>query len=322
MVPDIDLQRWQHAINGITASQNELSSEELSAFQALVTLIDSGNFEASESSDYIRTLQNCTPQNGLLKNVHLTNFTTLCETHFHPPIPVIIPPPKTSPETIPKAPVEEASPEAPSPKRLQPVFEPPSFKKNTAWSNDADAQKITRKRPKPFTWIIIAGIAVLLGCGAAFHFIVKNKSQKEEVIQAQTDIKPIDKLPADTAPADTTTVISKQPVEQQSGRIRPSYPLPTKNDPVASATDIVTFGTIFVSGGSYTGALKNGQPHGQGTITYNRATLIDPRDMKQRHAEAGQSITGRFKDGRLIQGKLCDSEGNLIETIIIGGGAH
>ena len=53
MVPDLDLQRWQHAINGITAAQDELSSEERSAFRTLTTLIDSGNVETSESSGYI-----------------------------------------------------------------------------------------------------------------------------------------------------------------------------------------------------------------------------------------------------------------------------
>ena len=81
-------------------------------------------------------------------------------------------------------------------------------------------------------------------------------------------------------------------------------------------------GTISVTGGSYSGELKNRQPHGMGTIRYNSRTLIDSRDTKKRYAEAGQSLTGQFRNGRLLQGKLFDSNGNQIETIIIGGGAY
>jgi len=81
-------------------------------------------------------------------------------------------------------------------------------------------------------------------------------------------------------------------------------------------------GIISVPGGTYSGEIKNGQPDGMGTIRYNSRTLIDSRDMKKRYAEAGQSITGQFRNGRLLQGKLFDNNGNQIEAIIIGGGAH
>ena len=83
-----------------------------------------------------------------------------------------------------------------------------------------------------------------------------------------------------------------------------------------------TSGTISVYGGTYTGEIKNGQPHGMGTIRYNSRTIIDSRDTKKRYAEAGQSVIGQFRDGRLLQGKLFDSRGNQIETIIIGGGVY
>ena len=98
-----------------------------------------------------------------------------------------------------------------------------------------------------------------------------------------------------------------------------------KNNEKPSGTSVsqsVSSGTVSVTGGSYSGELKRGQPHGMGTIRYNSRTLIDSRDTKKRYAEAGQSFTGQFRDGRLLQGKLFDSNGNQIETIIIGGGAY
>ena len=95
----------------------------------------------------------------------------------------------------------------------------------------------------------------------------------------------------------------------------------TQESNVAAGSS-VSSGTISVNGGSYNGELKNKQPHGMGTIRYNSRTLIDSRDTKKRYAEAGQSLTGQFRDGRLLQGKLFDSNGNQIETIIIGGGVY
>jgi len=324
MVPDLDLQRWRHAINGITASQDDLSSEERSAFRALTEFINNDNFETSESSAHIQTLKNCATNNGILKKVHLANFIALSETHFHPPIPVIVPPPKTPPEdSTEKTPPEETPEEAPPPpKQLKPVFDPPSLKKNSTWNDDDVAQKIVTKGPTPFlTWIIIAGIVVLMGCSIAVRFILKNKSQKETAKQEQ-----LATTPTDTPPTKTTTVNPEQPDKKRSGRLQPSIelpppPAPIKNNGGATATDVFSSGTVAVSGGSYSGELKNGVPHGQGTINYNSHSLIDPNDPKQRYAEEGQSITGRFKEGRLLQGKLSDSDGNLIEIIIIGGGA-
>ena len=85
---------------------------------------------------------------------------------------------------------------------------------------------------------------------------------------------------------------------------------------------IISNGTISFPGGSYTGQLKNGKPHNTGTIYYNSRTLIDSRDTKKRYAEAGYTLTGEFYEGRLLQGKLYDQDGEYLETIIIGRGAY
>jgi len=80
--------------------------------------------------------------------------------------------------------------------------------------------------------------------------------------------------------------------------------------------------TIPVPGGTYTGECKNGQPDGMGTIYYKSHTLICSSDPQKRYAEAGQYIVGQFRDGGLLQGKLFGSDGNQVEAIICGGGAH
>jgi hypothetical protein len=84
MVSNSDLHRWQQAINGVKAEQNGLSPDELTAFQTLISLINSRNFEASESGSYIQVIRNALKQhekNSLLR-AYLTNFGILCEKYF------------------------------------------------------------------------------------------------------------------------------------------------------------------------------------------------------------------------------------------------
>jgi len=84
MVSNADIQKWQQAVGGIIAAQNELTPEELSAVSALVTLLNNGNFEASESGGYIQVIKNALPQhaNNRLLQVHLKSFIALSEKYF------------------------------------------------------------------------------------------------------------------------------------------------------------------------------------------------------------------------------------------------
>ena len=66
--------------------------------------------------------------------------------------------------------------------------------------------------------------------------------------------------------------------------------------------------------GKYSGDLSNGKPHGLGTFTYSKRTLID--DHKMVYAEQNDYITGTFREGKIISVKLFDSGGNLKQTVI------
>ena len=83
-VSNPDLQSWHHAIQGIEAEQNELSPYELSAFQELVTLINTDNFESGESSANVQVIKsalNRHSSNALL-TAYLTIFVALCDKYF------------------------------------------------------------------------------------------------------------------------------------------------------------------------------------------------------------------------------------------------
>ena len=140
MVTTSDLEKWQKAIQGIEAGQNNLSSEELLAFNALKELFNNSNFESNESSILIKTLKDALPKHGnhrLLQKVHLPNFINLCETYFKSEMKTVVPPVFTSPTFVPPTFVPPTS-QPPTP----PVTPTPTF--GDIPSGDiADFQKAT-----------------------------------------------------------------------------------------------------------------------------------------------------------------------------------
>lgn len=56
-------------------------------------------------------------------------------------------------------------------------------------------------------------------------------------------------------------------------------------------------GTIDLGYGTYTGELKNGKPHGYGTITYKQVhKIVASKDFV---AQPGDTFEGEFRDGRI-----------------------
>lgn len=69
---------------------------------------------------------------------------------------------------------------------------------------------------------------------------------------------------------------------------------------------------------TFSGNLRNGYPHGTGTMTFMVKRRIDMHDEKGRMAVSGDYIIGEWDKGHLIQGRWYDSSNNLKETIILG----
>lgn len=73
-----------------------------------------------------------------------------------------------------------------------------------------------------------------------------------------------------------------------------------------------------LKGVAFSGALKNGYPHGTGTMTFKAERKIDLHDQKGRTAKAGDYLIGEWDQGHLIQARWYDSANNLKETIVLG----
>lgn len=57
------------------------------------------------------------------------------------------------------------------------------------------------------------------------------------------------------------------------------------------------YGTIYLDYGKYTGDLKNGKPHGHGTITFSKShKIVSSKDFV---ANPGDTFEGDFREGKV-----------------------
>ncbi len=70
--------------------------------------------------------------------------------------------------------------------------------------------------------------------------------------------------------------------------------------------------------GTFSGRLKNGYPHGTGTLTFKVGRRIDSHDQQNRMAQPGDYLIGEWDNGHLIQARWYDASNNLKETIVLG----
>lgn len=169
--------------------------------------------------------------------------------------------------------------------------------------------------------LIIIAFAIIAGCIFAF-----SGSITEDLQSVVTDsISAID-----TAEAKADTVVRTDTVVVRDTIVKNN--IVTTNEKVTTKTVVNTTapsqpksassgnGTIRLSYGKYSGATKNGYPHGQGRLTYTSTRVINRNDPKGRTANAGDYVIGEFHNGFLVYGKHYDAAGNLLEFLNIGVG--
>ena len=78
------------------------------------------------------------------------------------------------------------------------------------------------------------------------------------------------------------------------------------------------YGTITFSYGTYTGDLKNGKPHGQGTMYFTKRTQLNTLSTSEYWAEVGDAFNGTWNEGIIAHGKLLDKNKKEKHTILSG----
>lgn len=154
-----------------------------------------------------------------------------------------------------------------------PLCHQPLREKTTGPAPDPD--------PRMRILLIVAAVLVLGGGGYGLYSYLNGDKEPETVVEQPKPVAP-------ETPKDTATVAPEEP--------KVATPEPKRVDPKPT-TPQNGRGTVDLGYGTYTGDLKNGKPHGYGTITYKKEQKIVP--SKDFVAQPGDTFEGEFRDGRI-----------------------
>ena len=145
------------------------------------------------------------------------------------------------------------------------------------------------------------GAGVLIIGGGITGGILAFSGDKEEPAKEPVIVQP---EPVDSTKKDSVVDQPpvKEPVTEKPKTDKPKAEKPKVEEPVAPST------SKNLGYGKYEGAMKNGQPHGTGTIYYTTRHQVVP--SKDIYAESGDYVTGSFRDGKLVSGQLHRKDGN------------
>ncbi len=150
------------------------------------------------------------------------------------------------------------------------------------------------------------GAGVLIIGGGITGGILAFSGDKEEPAKepAKVQTEQVDSTKEDSTKVDTTKKDSvgtkTQAGESNTGTSGVKQPVVDPPTPPATSKNL--------GYGKYEGAMKNGQPHGTGTIYYTTRHQVVP--SKDIYAESGDYVTGSFRDGKLMSGQLHHKDGN------------
>lgn len=175
----------------------------------------------------------------------------------------------------------------------------------------AECGKPLRECPPPKSFwdkngkkIIAAAILVIAAIAAACIFLIPGGKTEP---QADVDSVKTDSVKADTGIVETPAPVVEEPkpaVEETKPAVE--TPKPVVKQPLNGR------GKVNLGYGIYEGDLKNGQPHGYGTITYTQQhKIVSSKDFI---ANPGDTFEGDFRDGRISGQGYWTHDGN--QTVV------
>jgi hypothetical protein len=159
--------------------------------------------------------------------------------------------------------------------------------------------------------ILVASIVVVAVVAGLFFILGGNEDAVEKNAIVETPIVEEIVVAEDVTNTNQDIVVDTSCVEEVS---KPT----TLKKPVVEPQKTTGNGNLTLSYGRYSGAIKNGHPHGQGKLTYTKTRVINRYDMKAREAQPGNYVIGEFHNGFVVYGKLYDANGNLLSSLNFG----
>lgn len=193
---------------------------------------------------------------------------------------------------------------------------------------------------KRYTGYIFIGLAVILTVVAAFVFwpsgekaVSENSAETEAMNDSIATIEEKNDIESPQSPSGKEEEAASVPLpeakpEQNHSVAETSTPLPAKvnagnnsysspdrtSSAQAPAKPAPTSGKLQLGYGTWTGGIRNGKPDGKGKLVFNSTHRVDRSTSQE--ANPGDYFIATYDNGDLISGKLYDSAGNLLKTII------
>lgn len=177
-------------------------------------------------------------------------------------------------------------------------------------------------------WLIAVVAAAVVAIAAGFLLRPSHSGAADatEPVVAQTDTEatkdePLDATPDAIPSGEIEPEDAPDPVPEPEAAPDPE-PEPTKTlkdrapeEPKEKTpAAVATTGTLQLGYGTWTGGVKNGKPHGTGILTFSSTHKVDRSSSCE--ANPGDYFKATYENGQLVNGKLYDSAGNLLKTII------
>lgn len=150
-------------------------------------------------------------------------------------------------------------------------------------------------------WAIIGAAVVVLGGGGAFFALSGGDEAPKKEAKATMPKPPVQK--PDTVKPEKPEPVAPTPEggkEASSQETKPATSQPTTPTSIAPKPVKNGSGSVNLGYGKYVGDLKDGKPHGHGTITYTKShQIVSSKDFV---ANPGDKFEGEFRDGRISGG--------------------
>lgn len=193
--------------------------------------------------------------------------------------------------------------------------------------------------PKPVGWLkwVIAGVGVI-ALAAGIWFATSggcSRGGEEGKTDSDTTVTVNDDEAARRAAKERADSLAKakadslqraraeaaaqqaQQQSQQGSDVTPTpqpAPKPEPQKPAPEPKQEVTQGTLNLGYATWSGGIRGGKPHGRGRMTFHSAHAVDRHSSVQ--ASPGDYFNATYDNGQLISGKLYDSAGNVLNTIV------
>lgn len=140
--------------------------------------------------------------------------------------------------------------------------------------------------------ILIAGLVVIAIAAGIFLWMNNKAPHPTPIVSQPQEVDSVKADPLKVVPVEVdTTVAAASPEEIDKPKKEPKEQESTTHK-IQNGK-----GTADLGYGIYTGDLKNGKPHGYGTITYKTSHKIVP--SKDFIAKPGDTFEGDFRDGKI-----------------------